>query len=85
MSDRIPRVEARPRESVEWEICIEDDEPEPYRTRWDWVSVNHYRDGNIRIEYWGSWKTALTYCLLWAPNSAPDAAWRTGSLPEGGA
>jgi hypothetical protein len=75
-SERIPRVYASPRLRWEWEMEIEDDDPEPYRTQWNWVSVNHTRDGYERIEIWGSWKTALRYCLLWAPNSAPDAAWR---------
>lgn len=76
MSERIPRVYATPREAYEWEIDIEADVFEPYLTRWDWMSVNHDRDGNVRIEHWGSWPTALLYCLLWAPNSAPDAIWR---------
>ena len=75
-SQRIPRVYARPRPLLEWEYGIENWDSEPYLTRWDWMSVNHYRDGTVRVERWGSWKTAMRYCLLWAPNSAPDAHWR---------
>jgi hypothetical protein len=75
-STRIPRVFAVPREQQEWEIEVEDDDPVPYRTRCDWMSVNHYKTGDVRVERWGSWKTAMLYCGLWAPNSAPDAIWR---------
>jgi hypothetical protein len=69
-------VYAEPRESPGWEIDPEDWDFEHYITRWNWLSVNHYNNGGIRIERWGSWKTAMHYCLLWAPNSAPDANWR---------
>jgi hypothetical protein len=77
-SERIPRVYARRREEFEWEISLDEDgdEPRAHWTRWDWVSVNHTREGYERVEVWRSWATAMRYCLLWAPNSADDAIWR---------
>ena len=74
-SERIPRVYATPREFFGWEIDLESDNFVPYVTRWHWVSVNHDRNGDVRTELWGSWATALHYCLAWEPNSRPDAPW----------
>jgi hypothetical protein len=70
VSERIPRVYARRREV--WDCCLTYDEVEI----WEWMSVNHTRDGDVRIERWSDWEIAMRYCLLWAPNSGPDAPWR---------